>query len=1326
MIRKALLSVLFLFVANWAARAQSGQFLSTDDVLPSSMVNQIYQDNFGYIWISTGGGLCAFDGYQFATFRQDETEQPSIKSNYVTCVAQDRNNVLYVGTSNGIQITDGEGQWKEVQYEVRPSEIFNSYFVSCILCRRNGQVLVGTSGYGVMCLDNDSLGVRALDISPDANPVAAMAEDKDGWIWVVTTVRGVMACRDGKVRSYLDGEQTAATLQTVCIDAQGRIFVGSNKGLYQYDKAADAFRLVPQTDGLNVVSLEASERQGLLIGTNGDGLFILDKGELAKASYHSNDVDLQRTKVYSILEDRAGNVWLGLLQKGVFMHPAQDGGFRYYGYRQGTKNPIGNACIMATLYAPDGTLYVGTDGDGIYAIKPDGQLLRHYDRVPRTVLCLAMNAEGRLWMGGYGDGCGEVDLKTGQYRRLDFSYGSSANVFGLDVDRQGDLWVGTMGGGVVRYRPQTGTHERYQTRSDNDDAKHSDGICNDFVYTIKFSPKEERMYVCTTSGLCCYDYRTDSWLTAFGQNRILEGEGVQCVLPPEGNRPLWVGTADGLFRYDKDKELRSFTTDDGLPANNIVAILSRRPDELWISTTHGLSQMNPDANRFENYFASDGLQGNEFSRNAVTRAGRLLVFGGTGGLTLFNPDEVRYEPLPPVLYLSEMRIGGIPVTTATMSGWQHATQEPIMQTKYITLSHDDNSFSLFFTALTYGLNDRVQIQYSINKGDWQTMDAGKNELQFSHLGTGSYHFRVRATDGRTQTDIREFTIRVRPAWYLSPYALFLYLLLLAAIVWQYFRWRKKRERQRLLLQEHIHANQMQEQRLQFFMNMGHEIRTPMTLIVSPLQTLMREDGDASRQRTYRLIKRNAERILSIVGQMLDIRKIEKGQMQMHMRQTDILGFIDDIVQTFQPMAREKRIQFTFTHEADELPVWIDRQAFDKVLMNVLSNAFKFTSLDGHVDIAVQKGERDVIITVNDDGEKIPEDKLERIFQRFYQTASVANDRYVGTGIGLDLTRSLVELHHGHIHAENNPDRGCRFIISLPLGCGHLSKDEMGDSDVEERTDNPEREALRVEEDVHMEGPGGGISIVIAEDDDEIRNYLQTELSATYRVTACANGRDALKTVLTRQPDLLISDVMMPEMDGLQLLAEIRANINVSAVPVILLTAKDTDEDRIEGLDVGADAYLTKPFNMEVLKRTIQNLLHSRATLQTKYSGREDQSARVEDVKLESLDDQLLNRVMAVVNAHLDDSEFTVEQLAEEVGISRNHLHRRMKELTNQSARDFVRNIRLKQAANLLQTGHHSIADVCYACGFSSPTTFSTMFRKFYGVSPTEYMKGADA
>ena len=518
---------------------------------------------------------------------------------------------------------------------------------------------------------------------------------------------------------------------------------------------------------------------------------------------------------------------------------------------------------------------------------------------------------------------------------------------------------------------------------------------------------------------------------------------------------------------------------------------------------------------------------------------------------------------------------------------------------------------------------------------------------------------------------------------------------------------------------------MGEAKLRFFMNISHEIRTPMTLIVSPLLTLMKQDDDPHRRSIYETIRRNAERILGLINQMMDLRKIDKGQMQMRMCETDLINFVGDIYMLFTQQAKSKNIQFSYEHDTKILPAWIDRNNFDKVIANILSNAFKFTPTGGVVRLRVTHSEKEATISVYDNGEKIPEDKLERIFERFYQSPSSINDRNMGTGIGLDLTRSLVELHHGTISAHNNADgKGCEFVVTIPLGNEHLKPEEMMTENLEVTpTTSLFDEEPTVEVPEQSVRPKGNQQqlIVIAEDDSEIRDYLVQELSADYKVVGCENGKKAFAEVLKTTPDLLISDIMMPEMDGNTLCSKVKTNPATSHVPVILLTAKNREEDQLEGLETGADAYIVKPFNMDILRRTIINLIHTHQMLRLKYGRNDDLEKKVDDVQIQSPDDKLMERVMQVINKNIGNAELSVDDIAEEVGISRVHLHRKMKELTGQTPHDFIRNIRLKQAANLLTTQNMNITEVMYACGFNNPASFSTIFKKFYGMSPREYM-----
>lgn len=535
--------------------------------------------------------------------------------------------------------------------------------------------------------------------------------------------------------------------------------------------------------------------------------------------------------------------------------------------------------------------------------------------------------------------------------------------------------------------------------------------------------------------------------------------------------------------------------------------------------------------------------------------------------------------------------------------------------------------------------------------------------------------------------------------------------------------------------EHIHAEQLNEAKLQFFINISHEIRTPMSLIISPLQKLMATDYDTERQQSYNIIYRNAERLLRLVNQLMDIRKIDKGQMQLKFQETDIVSFIQDLHYTFAYQANTKHIKLDFHSEVKELKAWIDPKNFDKVILNILSNAFKFTPENGNIQIRLCTGNdpnaaekalsRYFEISIEDDGIGINETELERIFDRFYQIRNSQNNSNIGTGIGLHLTRSLVELHHGSITVENNQGTpGCRFIVRLPLGKEHLKPEDIDNSAVKQdsvhiTTALPTTPLIETPPKTHSKSK---YRVLIVEDDDEIRRYICQELGRDFHMQECRNGKEAFTYILKKTPDLIISDIMMPEMDGMTLCSKVKQNINTNHIPVILLTAKSREEDNLEGLSIGADAYITKPFSIEILRQSTFNLIKSRERLRNNFQGSQTQKERMQELEIESPDERLLDRIMKVINDNIANPELNVEMVAETVGISRVHLHRKLKELTNQSTRDLIRNLRLKQAATLLAKKRQSINEVAALTGFTNVAYFSTAFKELYGMTPTAYME----
>ncbi len=1319
--RLALLSVIF-FVGHAVLHAQTGKLFDANQQLSSSFTSQVYLDNDGFIWSATRNGLNKYDGYQFRIFKKEKDHDKGMASNYVNCIIQDRKGLFYLGMWAALQTFDGT-RFHDVKVKDLNGRGVNPY-VTCFVERKNGEIWAGTSGLGVLKFDNAGNAHQVGGAFKDIHTVLDIMEDNKGQLWVLSRGHGLIQYDGKRAQHHLTTQPMASYLRKMSKDNKGNIYVGTSRaGLLRLE--GKEFKPVDGTGDKPISSLYFNRQGKLMLGYDGEGLGIYDPqtGTITNNPYFSREVDLAKCKVQSITEDRSGNVWLGLLQKGLYMQPASPPMFNYMGYKLGDKNKIGSACIVSTLIDSQKRAWIGTDKDGLYCFDKQMQLIKHYkENFPATILTIAEDRTGRIWTGSYNEGGGWIDAASKTYHRYPFSP-PNISIFDIDVDNSNRLWMATMGYGLLMLDQQTNQLTAYVMRKGAAETPGINSITNDYISQLSVSPDQKRVYVATTMGVCCLDIERNSWISLFGKNCLNYGTPVR--IAREYSNCLWIGTNDGLYCFDLlNKKLQQYTTERGLSDNGIASIEQDKKGRLWISTDHGLCCHDPKTGLTQNYFIDNGLQSNEFSDGASwTTPSGIMVFGGVGGVTWFNPMDIQQAKWEASVQLTALTINGEPVTPLTESGRFHVTDTTVIASDHFELGYHDNSFALQLSTLTYDNPEHITYLYSINGEKFVRLQPGINEITFSHLAPGTYHFRVKAERNNIETPERKFTLVVHAPWYRSNVAYIFYLMLLAFAIWQYLKQTRRKQQNRLQLQEHIHAEQMGEAKLQFFMNISHEIRTPMTLIITPLLSLMKQDNDPHRRGIYETIKRNAERILNLINQMMDLRKIDKGMMQMHMQETDLISFVEEIHSLFKHQANAKQISLTYEHDTDSLPVWIDRGNFDKVVVNILSNAFKFTPPGGKIDINVTHNDTDATIAISDNGEKIPEDKLDKIFERFYQTTSSINDRNVGTGIGLDLTRSLVELHYGAIKA-HNLKQGCEFLVTIPLGNAHLKPEEMmTEAEPAPQTlVSEELEELEQPLVVPEKRPNERLTVVVAEDDDEIRNYVASELSNEYNVKTCINGRDALAEVYRSMPDIVVSDIMMPEMDGNTLCSQLKSNQSTNHIPIILLTAKNRDEDRLEGLETGADAYIVKPFNMDILRRTIINLINSHRLLKLKYGQTTKLESSVEEVKMKSPDEKLLERVMNTVNKHMNNSDLSVDMIANEVGISRVHLHRKMKELTGQTPHDFIRNIRLKQAANLLANQNMNITEVVYACGFSNAASFSTMFKNVYGMSPRDYMK----
>ena len=1310
----------FLLMSVLSSYAQMGSRFDADRLLSSSFTNQVYLDRDGFIWAATRNGLCRYDGYRMKVFKKENKSGQT--SNYVNCIIQDKDGLFYVGMFGGLQSFDGTN-FNDVNIKVLKGNGSPGY-VKCFCEGKAGEIYVGTSGHGLLKMTAKNEGVQLGGDLANIETVNGVLADKNGALWIATDKYGVFVYDKGKVtKKYFQEDSQRSQVLCICQDVQGTIYVGlHNQGVYYLN--GGTFTHIEATGNKTVSALYCNKAGQVMIGYDGAGIAVYNPKTkvLNDNPYYSNEVDLSLAKLVSITEDLAGNLWLGMLQKGVYMQPASTSEFSYMGYKMKNDNLIGQACVTSTLIDSHGRVWIGTDKDGLYLLNFDNQLFKHYtNEVPATVLSLCEDKDGKVWLGGYQEGCGWIDM-AGVYHPLSLPQGKYVSVFGMGCDAYNNMWFATMGNGLLRLSPQ-GELKSYTMKENADMDRKVNSIANDFISKMSISPDGKRVYLATTMGVCCLDIQRESWTSVFGQNCLLYATPIRIVKEYGGK--LWIGTNDGLKCYDqKTHIIQTIGIEQGIADNGIASIEIDGKGRLWIATDHGLCCYDPKTGKSENYFVDNGLQSNEFSDGAswVTEGG-TMVFGGVGGVTWFDPVQIHPTKWDTPVKLSAFLVNGEAVGRNTKSGGYEVCDTSVIACKKFHLSYHDNSFAIQLSTLTYDNPEHITYLYSINGEDFVRLQPGQNELTFSHLSPGTYEFRVKAEKNNQQSGETVFTVVVHHPWWQSWWAYCIYLALAGFLLWKYIRFRNRRMQEQLRLQEHIHAEQMGEAKLKFFMNISHEIRTPMTLIITPLMSLIKQDKDPHRQTIYATMKRNSDRILSLINQLMDLRKIDKGMMQMRMSETDLVGFVKDLHNLFESQAKSKQISFLFKHDVETLPVWIDKRQFDKVIVNILSNAFKYTHNGGEIVLKITHDEHNASISISDNGEKIPENKLEHIFKRFYQTTSNINDTHVGTGIGLDLTKSLVELHHGTIMARNLKE-GCEFVVTIPLGNSHLKDEEMlvDESQEIEEVNNDELEEKQLEEVPERVSSGKKPVIVIAEDDDEIRGYLSEILDEEYDVIPCGNGKVALHETLKSMPDLVISDVMMPLMDGNALAAMLKSNPQTNHIPIILLTAKNRDDDKLEGLETGADAYIVKPFNMEILKRTIANLIHSRQQLRLKYSRNDELESQVEKVKVKSPDEKLLERVMKVINDNISNSELSVDFIAAEVGISRVHLHRKMKELTGQTPHDFIRNIRLKQAAHLLSTGDMNIAEVMYACGFSNSASFSTIFKKFYGMTPREYKK----
>lgn len=1358
--RKKILFISFFLVefAFLPLLAQIGSFYTTDNYLSNSLINSIYQDSRKYIWIATEDGLNKFDGVRFTVYRNQKDDKFSLKNNYVRSVFEDSKGRIWVGCINGLQIYNrAEDKFIEipVYYQHRKIEPH----ITSIIELSNGEILLSSSGAGVIRSSQDfkSFSVdEHLFYNLNSRYLIALQEDRKGQLWIASENQGVNMyhLKSGRLLSFSYPSTIGSNhISSIVEDKNGNIYVGTlTAGLQRYNQLSRNFEQVKYSNSsvaLPIRCLSFDNKGRLLAGTDGLGIKYLNDASGLLEDYRLilSVFDISKTKVHALYSDKSGNLWIGLFQKGVFLSPNRSNDFNYWGAKSFYRNIVGSNSVMSLLEDKQGTVWVGTDNDGLYELKGDKST--HYsiksnnNGASGTIMSILEGDQNNLWLGTYTNGLIRFNKSTGAikpYLKKDSESIKNANsssnrVMSIAYDNQKRIWIGTNGAGVQIFDPVSSKFVEQLVFNDKD----SSGIVNDWVNCI-LNDGDSLMWIGTYCGVSSVNLKTGNIQSFRNADRIVLAGKIVLSILRDSRGLIWFGTTEGLTQYNpKTQAAEHFTIKDGLAGNAICGIIEDENGNLWLSTRSGVSNLIVSKKHVINYNVYDGLQGNEFSAGAAYRnAVGEIFFGGINGVTSFFPSQITERKAPLELNLTGFYIYDQLVVKGQKSGSRIILDEFVSDVKKIKLDYRDAMFSFEFSTFDYGSRGRVFYRYKMEglNNHWIMTERGTNRIVFSNLGPGHYQLHVKACINDKESEEKIWEIIIYPPWYWSMWAKLVYLILFLLIVWVVYRIVKERINSRNELLRREHLEEINEGKLQFFINISHEIRTPMSLIMSPLEKLISEETETTKKDIYSLIYRNAQRILRLVNQLLDVRKIDKGQMFVKMRETNIVPLIDDLMHTFEYQASRREIRFDFIHDMPELKVWIDPNNFDKVLINILSNAFKFTPDKGAIVVClnvynepgVSEAESNGFfeIIVSDNGIGIEEDKIEKIFERFYQIDNSQSNINFGTGIGLHLAKNLIELMHGKIYARNKKNKsGSEFIVKMPLGNSHLSKNEMEIETENQMAMFNDLTVNEVEPDVvqlnHFPKYKAKTKykVLIVDDEDEIRQYLSLQLSDTYRVAESSNGKDALDYILKEKPDLVITDIMMPEMDGITLCKKIKSNANINHIPVILLTAKSSDEDKADGYDIGADGYVSKPFNLELLKKLVANILSNREIIHHKSFG-EGTDLRIKPVILKSNDQVLFERIMKVINENIGNPDLNVEMLADQIGMSRVHMHRRLKELTNMSARDFIKSVRLKQAANLLVKQKLTVSEVAYALGFGNLSHFSNSFKEFYGKSPKEY------
>jgi signal transduction histidine kinase/ligand-binding sensor domain-containing protein/DNA-binding response OmpR family regulator len=1345
--------------------------LTTKNGLSSNTVNAILKDRFGLIWFGTDDGLDKFDGTNFKVYRHKPGDSTSLQANEILALHEDKAGNLWIGTSGGSLSLYDRKKDAFVNFPAgrNPNSLKNNVIKAVCSDYRGHIWVIHYAGFDV--LDPRTRSIIKIPLTTEVEQSIKTGhghfafEDSKQRMWVglsnglLQYDPATMIMKQFRYSSRDSSGLADSSINAIAEDKQGNIWIGTRNGLslykpgtgqfINYGKSVDKGKTFSSTI-INSIAVEADK---LWLGTE-SGLYILNTntGEARKFGFdHRNSHSLSAQAVRSLYLDNQGICWLGMFGGGVSKFDRNLNLFNSVTSNVFDEKGLRTSYITSFAEDNSGNVFVGTGG-GLSVFNPKTRLFESFDIKPVTgnprnylsILCLKQNKRNRLMIGTFGNGLFVLDPVTKNYQQIVRGDNpgdlNSNDIFCIEEDRKGNTWIGTNGDGINVLNSENKVVARYTPRP-----KHPNDIkvsFNEFIRDIEEDGNGNLWIATHGGGIAVFLPSSGKFVLYNTGNSQLPNDKVLSLLEDKlGN--IWAGTfGGGLVMFQKQtNQIVSFTEKDGLLNSTIYKILEDQNGLIWVSTNKGISSIDPRTNKINNYTHHNGVQNNNFINGSGIRLSTgELFFGGLEGFNYFNPLQLRRNNNIPSVLITDLRISNQSVS-ASEDG---PIQEHISVAKEINLDYKQN-FALSFVGLDYTSPEQNQYAYKLEGFDKEWNYVGNtNHVSYTNLDPGEYLFRVRASnnDGVWSNEEASVQIFVHPPFWLSTYAYILYVCILAGLL-LYFRYRSIRKIKRKLALEQVKVRAEQDRReaervheldmlkIKFLTNLSHEFRTPISLILGPAEKLLSQQKNEQSSGQLQMIKRNAKRLLNLVNQLLDFRKMEEQELKLQASEGELVSFIQETCDSFTDLSEKKKISFEFKTHIRQLNTRFDHDKMERILFNLLSNAFKFTHEGGKISLELAESDKIseppvkwVLLKVADSGIGIPADKKEIIFERFFQNSTSASILNQGSGIGLSITKEFVKMHGGEIEVDSELEKGTTFNIHLPFIPLHLpeinEKEQTGTPEPAIETELIENAAE--EETAKVNAFNNNLAmpvILLVEDNEDFRFYLKDNLRLHYKIVEAGNGKEAWHKILAHHPQLVVSDISMPDMDGIQLTEKIKSDKRTSHIPVILLTALTGEKDQITGLRTGANDYITKPFDSEVLNAKIKNLLALKNTLKNTYS--RQIKVLTPEVKIESENEKLLQEIMLYLEENLTNPKLSVEELSKHVGMSRSSLYNKILELTGETPVEFIRSVKLNKAAILLEKGEKNVAQIAYSVGFSTPNYFAKSFKAKFNMLPTEYI-----